>query len=52
VGKATYPALVGLKRSEKIAADLTAKAFAALKTFRGKAVALEALADYLLKRKS
>jgi geranylgeranyl diphosphate synthase type II len=50
-GKATYPALVGLKRSEKIAADLTEKAFAALKTFRGKAVALEALADYLLKRK-
>jgi len=29
---------------------LTIRAFAALKTFRGKATALEALAEYLLKR--
>jgi geranylgeranyl diphosphate synthase, type II len=50
VQKATYPAIVGLEKSRKIAAQLTAKAFAALKIFKGKAVALEALAEYLLKR--
>jgi geranylgeranyl diphosphate synthase type II len=50
--KATYPAIVGLKKSERIAEELTDKAFAALKPFRGKAVALEAMADYLLKRKN
>ena len=48
--KATYPRIVGLERSKKIAADLTDKAFAALKPFRGKALALEALAQYLLQR--
>ncbi len=48
--KATYPALVGLEKSRKIAAQLTSKAFAALKPFRGRAVALEALAEFLLKR--
>ncbi|HWV99366.1 MAG TPA: farnesyl diphosphate synthase [Candidatus Acidoferrum sp.] len=50
--KATYPAIVGLEKSRKIAAALTDKAFAALKPFRGKAVALEALAEFLLKRES
>jgi geranylgeranyl diphosphate synthase type II len=50
--KATYPAIVGLEKSRKIAEQLTAKAFAALKTFKGKAVALEALAEFLLKRKN
>jgi geranylgeranyl diphosphate synthase type II len=48
--KATYPAIVGLEKSRKIAEQLTAKAFAALKTFKGRAVALEALAEFLLKR--
>ena len=48
--KATYPAIVGLEKSRKIAESLTRKAFAALKVFRGRAVALEALAEYLLKR--
>ncbi len=48
--KATYPAIVGLEKSRKIAGQLTDKAFAALKTFKGKAVALEALAEFLLKR--
>ena len=48
--KATYPAIVGLEKSRKIAEQLTVKAFASLKTFKGKAVALEALAEYLLKR--
>jgi geranylgeranyl diphosphate synthase type II len=48
--KATYPAIVGLEKSRKIAEKLTSKAFAALKVFKGRAVALEALAEYLLKR--
>ncbi len=48
--KATYPAIVGLEKSRKIAKTLTDRAFAALKIFRGRAVALEALASYLLQR--
>jgi geranylgeranyl diphosphate synthase type II len=48
--KATYPSIVGLQRSRKIAQELTDQAFAALKPFRGKAAALHALAQYLLKR--
>lgn len=48
--KATYPSIVGLEKSRKIATKLTDKAFVALKTFKGKAVALEALAEFLLKR--
>jgi len=48
--KATYPAVVGLEKSRKIAHQLTDKAFAALKPFKGRAVALEALADFLLNR--
>ncbi len=48
--KATYPSVVGLERSRQIAKKLTDKAFAALDPFRGKAVALEGLAKYLLAR--
>ncbi|MBA4148783.1 MAG: polyprenyl synthetase family protein [Verrucomicrobia bacterium] len=48
--KATYPSIVGLPKSRKIAEQLTNKAFAALKVFKGKAQALEGLAEYLLKR--
>lgn len=48
--KATYPALLGLKQSQKIATNLTRKAFAALKPFNKKATALEAIAGYLLQR--
>jgi geranylgeranyl diphosphate synthase, type II len=48
--KATYPAIVGLEKSKKIAARLTGKAYDALKPFKGRAVALEALAKYLLER--
>ena len=51
-GKATYPAIVGLEKSRAIAAELTAKAEAALKPFRGRAVALEAISDHLLRRQS
>jgi len=50
--KATYPSIVGLEKSRKIAAQLTDKAFAALKPFKGRAVELEALAEFLLKRES
>ena len=48
--KATYPSIVGLDKSRHIAEELTTKAFAALKTFHGKARALEALAEFLLRR--
>jgi geranylgeranyl diphosphate synthase, type II len=48
--KATYPSIVGLDKSRAIAARLTERAFAALKIFRGRAVALQALAEFLLKR--
>jgi geranylgeranyl diphosphate synthase type II len=48
--KATYPSIVGLDRSRKIAQQLTEKAFKSLHPFRGKALALEALATFLLER--
>src|SRR5882724_5756008 len=48
--KATYPTIVGMEKSKKIAQLLTHRAFDALKIFRGKAVALEALAMFLLQR--
>ena len=48
--KATYPSIVGLNRSRRIAAELTGRAFSSLKPFRGKAAALEALAGFLLSR--
>jgi geranylgeranyl diphosphate synthase, type II len=48
--KATYPSIIGLERSRDIARKLTDNAFGALKIFRGKAEALEALATYLLQR--
>jgi geranylgeranyl diphosphate synthase type II len=48
--KATYPSIVGLAKSRKIAEQLTNRAFAALEVFQGKAVALQALADFLLRR--
>jgi geranylgeranyl diphosphate synthase, type II len=48
--KATYPSIVGLERSRRIAAQLTQRAFNSLSVFRGKAVALEALAEFLLRR--
>jgi geranylgeranyl diphosphate synthase type II len=48
--KATYPSIVGLEKSRNLARDLTQRAFAALKPFGGQAAALEALAQFLLKR--
>lgn len=50
--KATYPSIVGLEKSRVIAAELTAKAEVALQPFRGKAVALEAISAYLLRRQT
>ena len=50
--KATYPSVVGLEKSRRIARQLTERAFAALRGFRGRARALEALAEYLLKREN
>ena len=48
--KATYPSIVGMEKSRKIAARLTRNAFEALAVFQGGARALEAMADYLLRR--
>jgi geranylgeranyl diphosphate synthase type II len=48
--KATYPSIVGLEPSRKIAAELTDKAFAALSIFGKRAPALEGLATFLLNR--
>jgi geranylgeranyl diphosphate synthase, type II len=48
--KATYPSIVGLEKSRKIAQQLTARAFEALQVFQGRARALESLAEFLLKR--
>ncbi len=50
--KATYPSITGLENSRRIAGELTEKAFASLRVFRGRAVALEAIAGYLLHRES
>jgi geranylgeranyl diphosphate synthase, type II len=48
--KATYPSIVGLQRSRRIAEQLTARAFDALKIFGKRAAALQGLAEFLLKR--
>ena len=48
--KATYPSIIGLEESRRAARRLTGRAFGALKIFRGRAPALEALAEHLLKR--
>jgi geranylgeranyl diphosphate synthase type II len=50
--KATYPSIVGLEKSRQIARELTGRAFSALNYFGGRAVALEALATFLLQRES
>ena len=50
--KATYPALLGLKRAQKEADKLTLEARAALKPFGKAAAPLAAIADYLLARKN
>ena len=49
--KATYPSIVGMKKSQAIARQLTTKAFKALDAFpKRRAAPLNALAEYLLNR--
>ena len=48
--KATFPAVVGLDRSRRVAQELTEEARAALKPFGKKGEILRALADHLLAR--
>jgi geranylgeranyl diphosphate synthase type II len=48
--KATYPSIVGLEKSRRLARQLTDQAFGALKVFKGSAQALRALASFLLGR--
>src|SRR5256714_1633953 len=48
--KATYPSIVGLEKSRRIAEQLTNRAFAALRSFDSRASALKPLAEFLLKR--
>jgi geranylgeranyl diphosphate synthase type II len=48
--KATYPSIVGMEKSKAIAKQLTERAFASLRIFKGKAQALEGLANFLLTR--
>lgn len=48
--KATYPAIIGLDQSRRIAARLTSRAYAALTPFGARGAALRALAGYLLER--
>jgi geranylgeranyl diphosphate synthase type II len=48
--KATYPSVIGLEESRKMAKKLTEKAHQSLKTFTGKASTLHGLADFLLDR--
>jgi geranylgeranyl diphosphate synthase type II len=48
--KATYPSVIGLEESRKVARRLTEKAHQSLKPFGRKAVILHGLADYLLDR--
>lgn len=48
--KATYPSIVGLEKSKQIARQLTERAYEAISQFKGRAVALESIAHYLLDR--
>jgi geranylgeranyl diphosphate synthase type II len=48
--KATYPSILGMEKSRKVAGKLTQRAFDAARVFGSKAAALEALARYLLVR--
>jgi geranylgeranyl diphosphate synthase, type II len=50
--KATYPAVLGLKRAQQEAERLTRQALDALKPLGRRAEALHAISDYLLKRQN
>lgn len=49
--KATYPALIGLERSKKYAAELVSAALQSLSIFDNKAMPLHAIAKYIIERK-
>jgi geranylgeranyl diphosphate synthase type II len=51
-GKATYPAVIGLPESRRLAAELVDRAFAALAPFTDRADPLRDIATYIIKRKS
>jgi geranylgeranyl diphosphate synthase type II len=51
-GKATYPAVIGLPESRRLAAELVDRAFAALAPFSDRADPLRDIATYIIKRKS
>lgn len=50
VSKATYPAIIGLDESRKLAKELTEKALAGLEVFGDRGGRLREIADYLLNR--
>lgn len=50
--KATYPALLGLEASKKLAKEITEQALDSLKIFDEKAQALRSLAQYIIERKN
>ncbi|MGC8743700.1 MAG: polyprenyl synthetase family protein [Verrucomicrobiia bacterium] len=49
-GKATYPSIIGLEQSYKIAEQLTNKAFDSIKPLKSKAAVLQAIGEFMLKR--
>jgi len=49
-GKLTFPGLLGIDESRRLAEELIGKAIAALSPFGGKAAALEGLARYVIER--
>jgi geranylgeranyl diphosphate synthase type II len=51
MGKATYPAVAGVKRSKRIQSTLVEEAVTALETFDGRADPLRAVARYVIERK-
>ena len=51
-GKATYPAVIGLAESRRLAAELVDRAFSALAPFGDRADPLRDIATYIIKRKS
>ncbi len=50
-GKATYPAIIGMKDSRERAEELAEKGISALEVFDGKAEPLREIARYIVKRK-
>ena len=49
--KATYPSLIGIEKSKKLAMDLVNKALIAIESFDKKSDPLRAIANYIIERK-